>query len=110
MLGVCDLLLQVGAFVGIVDLALTGAEKGDPSKLALIAYKKRVAATDEAVEEATKKRNEAYSCITEVLSLLRSAELSGRGGIAASAINYSNMFPSANYVRSLQPAGRIESY
>ncbi|KAL3121487.1 hypothetical protein niasHT_009513 [Heterodera trifolii] len=41
----CDLLVQVLFFEGIVDLALTRAQRDDPNELALVAYKKHIGCT-----------------------------------------------------------------
>uniref|UniRef100_A0A915EQT9 Nucleoporin Nup133/Nup155-like C-terminal domain-containing protein n=1 Tax=Ditylenchus dipsaci TaxID=166011 RepID=A0A915EQT9_9BILA len=105
LVNTCDLLIQILQFKPIVDLALARAEKDDTSKLALIAYRKQIGSADDAVNEAVRKRSDAYSCITDALELLHLVANSAVQPISSSTLsNASYLFSSADYVKKLSPA------
>lgn len=100
-------LFLVYHFSGIVDLALAKADRDDPSKLALIAYKKQLGglAADEAeLAEVERRVNDDYNCITETLELLNVVTNAKAHAVSAAALSASTyMFPSADHVRNLSP-------
>uniref|UniRef100_A0A183BK95 Nucleoporin_N domain-containing protein n=2 Tax=Globodera pallida TaxID=36090 RepID=A0A183BK95_GLOPA len=121
----CDLLVQVHYFEGIVELALTRAQRDDPNELALVAYKKHIGGSAElvgsgasgssamaitptattssssAVSDAWRKRQEAYNCVLEALRLLHTLAISRGGGEELVQLQLGQcMFPAADACRS----------
>lgn len=125
MVEMCDLLIQgdkllvlfaqsgdfvlihlpsVHYFIGIVDLALSRAQKEDPKNLALIAYRKRVSGLEEAdsstlqeAANASKGRSDAYEVIIDILDLFYRAITSFAQSDDAAT------FPSADCILKLSP-------
>lgn len=82
IVAVCDLLLQVHHFTGVVELVLARVEKDDPNGRALELYRARSSGEESSVaqgevEAMLRRRNEAYRCITEAMGLLRVVETHG---------------------------------
>lgn len=78
-------------------MALTRARCDDASELALVAYKKHICSNDIAINEAIKKRLDAYSCITELLRLLQTLAISH--GTQLNTLNLGNIFQSADSIK-----------
>lgn len=84
-------------------MALTRARRDDPCDVALVAYKKHISSGDGAINEAIKRRSDAYSCIIELLRLLQMLAISH--GTQLATLNLGNIFPSADSIkRQLSPS------
>ena len=75
---ICDLLKQINAYDSIADLALERAEKEDPTKVAIIAYRESIVQYEPRIRDAIARRNECYQHIENALDYLHTHI--GRGG------------------------------
>lgn len=95
-------------FESIVELALARADRDDANKLALIGYRKHITPTSssESINQATRRRKEAYACITELLELLYVMAISKKGQpVMSTTLNSATfLYQSTDAVKKLTPS------